>query len=143
MIPVRLWVASFILLTTVFPSAMSAEECSRERIQTVTTWTGPNAQNFDGPTLSCSVFGREAKLPRSGEVLCGSLNGYQVKIPVDLIRQMRPILADRQNGEVLTLRKRGPKWLIWPRSSKSLNSIFDDYFIWSVDNCQFLSNTLN
>ena len=49
-----------------------------------------------------------------------ALNDYAVEMPVADLEEDAPILATRLNGETMTVREKGPFWIMYPfdRSTK-------------------------
>jgi hypothetical protein len=79
-------------------------------VQTSTIWThGP--QTFTGVPLARLV----AVLGAEGEVIAATaLNEYTVEIPLSDAVEGGPILAFAQNGRHLSVRDKGPLWVIYP-----------------------------
>ena len=48
-----------------------------------------------------------------------ALDGYEVTVPTSDIKEFDPILAWARNGKVMTIREKGPLWLIYPFDSAS------------------------
>lgn len=82
-------------------------------VKTTTIWTdGP--QTFRGVPLAqlVEVLGAE------GEVIAATaLNEYTVEIPLADAVEGGPILAFAQNGEHLSVRDKGPLWVVYPYDS--------------------------
>ena len=82
-------------------------------IETTTIWTdGP--QTFRGVPLArlVEVLGAE------GEVIAATaLNEYTVEIPLEDAVAGGPILAFARNGAPLSVRDKGPLWVIYPYDS--------------------------
>lgn len=98
---------------------------------TSTIWTeGP--QRFEG------VFLHDL-LTRLG-VSAGTLrltasNDYAITIPVAEIRAGEALLAFRRNGTEMTLRDKGPLWLVYPYDSSDdfRNEVIYSRSIWQLD----------
>lgn len=79
-------------------------------IVTHTSWTD-GATRFSGVTLADLLDWLEAE----GELLrVTALNDYAADIPVEEVRQYPVLLASRLNGEVMSVREKGPLWVIYP-----------------------------
>lgn len=82
-------------------------------IETTTIWT-EGVQSFRGVPLSRLLAALEAE----GEVIAASaLNDYMVEIPLADAVEGGPILAFEQNGRLLSVRDKGPLWVIYPYDS--------------------------
>ncbi|MEM9433737.1 MAG: molybdopterin-dependent oxidoreductase [Pseudomonadota bacterium] len=77
---------------------------------TSTIWTDGEVQ-FSGVPLSVVLNAADAK----GSLLrMVALNDYAVEMPMDEIGQTSPIVATRMNGEPMTVRGKGPFWIVYP-----------------------------
>lgn len=82
-------------------------------IETTTIWT-EGVQSFRGVPLSRLLAALEAE----GEVIAASaLNDYMVEIPLADAVEGGPILAFEQNGRLLSVRDKGPLWVVYPYDS--------------------------
>ena len=82
-------------------------------LETSTIWT-EGVQSFRGVPLSRLLAALEAR----GEVIAATaLNDYMVEIPVADAVEGGPILAFEQNGRLLSVRDKGPLWVIYPYDS--------------------------
>ena len=63
-----------------------------------------------------------------------ALNDYIVSIPMKSITSYNPVLASRFNGEMISVRKKGPLILIYPFDKyKEINTpLYQDYTIWMI-----------
>ena len=81
--------------------------------ETTTPWTtGPSA--FQGPTLA-SVLGDIDPAPVG--ITLRALNDYEVAFPVSAMTEHSPIVAFLRNGERMTVREKGPYWVMFPFDS--------------------------
>jgi len=78
--------------------------------ETSTIWTdGP--QTFRGVPLATLMD----RLGAEGDVIAASaLNDYTVEIPLTDAVQGGPIVAFEQNGKRLSVRDKGPLWIVYP-----------------------------
>lgn len=86
-------------------------------IHTATPWS--ERADYEGPLLTDVIRlaaggGTPPGAMPSGTVLLGAADDYTVRIPLADVERLRPILAYRQDGRPLSLRTRGPYWLIFP-----------------------------
>lgn len=105
------------------------------QIETTTIWTeGP--QVFEGVLLSRLID----ELGAEGSVIAASaLNDYTVEIPLSDAVPDGPILAFAQNGAPLSVRDKGPLWVIYPYDSKAEyhSELIYARSIWQVKRMEF------
>ena len=88
------------------------EEIEQVEIQTVTPWTEGDI-TFSGVLLR-NLFMLDDNA--AGLVRAIALNDYAVDIPLDDILNYDVIVAVQRDGEYLTVRDKGPLWVIYPWS---------------------------
>ncbi|EPJ46262.1 MAG: hypothetical protein OFPI_34490 [Osedax symbiont Rs2] len=99
-------------------------------IVTKTPWT-EGLNHFTGPKIEDLI----QLLAGKGEFIeATALNGYKITIPMQDVNKYSIILALQHNGEVLSVRRRGPSWVIYPWSDMNLtrNHKFYTRSIWQV-----------
>ena len=93
----------------VFDLAM-LQEIGVAGFETSTTWTEGVIQ-FDGVSL-------KALLDRlgvsEGTLKMYAINDYVIEVPVSDAVENGPILAYSQNGEMMSVRDKGPLWMLYP-----------------------------
>lgn len=98
---------------------------------TSTIWTeGP--QHFEG----VYVHDLLSKLGvTSGTLRLTASNDYAITIPVAELRAGEALLAYRRNGAEMTLRDKGPLWLVYPYDSSDdfRNEVIYSRSIWQLD----------
>lgn len=82
-------------------------------VNTTTLWTDGES-TFSGPLLkdvleSAGSFGKE--------ISAIAINEYSIQIPIADIQNYSVILALKQDGKLLSVREKGPIWVIYPWSS--------------------------
>lgn len=83
--------------------------------ETETIWT-QGVQSFQGVPLVTLLD----RLGAEGSVIAASaLNDYTIEIPMSDAVEGGPIIAFRQNGEALSVRDKGPLWVVYPYDSRS------------------------
>jgi hypothetical protein len=80
-------------------------------IRTTTSWTD-GVVEFAGPTVA-SVL--EAVGANGTNLHAVAVNDYAVDLDADELRRYGAILAMRQDGRQLSLRDKGPLWVVLPR----------------------------
>ncbi len=104
-------------------------------VQTTTEWTDGRPV-FEGP-LARDVIER---MPSNGEKVANAiaLNDFSVEIPLSDFERYNVILALRMNGRELSLRDKGPIWIVYPRDEHNelLDPSFNSRWIWQLDRLQ-------
>lgn len=90
------------------------EAMDSTEIETTTIWT-EGLHSFKGVSLVeiIDVLG-----VTSGTLLAEAVNDYAVEIPVTDAVTNGPIIAYQMDGETMTLRNKGPLWLVYPYDQK-------------------------
>lgn len=106
-----------VVLTVSLADGSSAEfdqdalgRLPQDEFVTDTIWTeGP--QTFRGVRLAdfLNEFGVV-----DGELILFAVNGYSVSLPIAQIEPGGALLATKRNGQEMTLRDKGPLWLVYP-----------------------------
>lgn len=77
---------------------------------TTTIWT-EGVQNFTGVPLSAIVASLGV---RKGTLLASAVNDYTIEFPVVDAMQAGPVIAFLRNGAPMSVRNKGPLWLVYP-----------------------------
>jgi len=102
----------------------------QHRLETYTDWTeGP--QVFEGPLLADVL----ERVGAYGSTLrATALNDYRVEIPRADSEAYPVVLALRQNGAPMSVRDKGPIWIIYPNATpeSALASPHNDKSVWQL-----------
>ena len=82
-------------------------------IETSTIWT-EGVQTFTGVSLHTLLDELDA---RGNQIHAHAVNDYMVTIPIEDAKENGPIVAYLRNGEIMSLRDKGPLWIIYPFDS--------------------------
>lgn len=99
-------------------------------LRTRTPWF-KEARTFSGPRLQDLLDAVGAR----GQVLrITALNDYAIEVPVEDARQFLPLLAYEIDGKPLSVRDKGPLFLIYPFDSQSelRNDLYYGRSIWQI-----------
>lgn len=80
------------------------------QVETSTIWTEGD-QEFVGVPLRTLMTGLGIE---NGTVTASAVNDYAVVIPLADANAMAPIIAYERNGATMSLRDKGPLWVIYP-----------------------------
>lgn len=83
-------------------------------IETTTIWTD-GVQRFTGVPLHALL---EAVGADGTTLVATAINDYSIEIPVADAVPDGPIIAYQQNGEEMSVREKGPLWIVYPFDSK-------------------------
>ncbi|MCG9640602.1 hypothetical protein L1D22_11945 [Vibrio sp. Isolate34] len=124
---------------TVFDHLGQKHEFSREQllslpqqeISTTLPWVDGESV-YSGVTLLAVLESMD--LPVSAQVTFVALNDYKVVVPKEGFYDYQPIIAIKQNGEFMSVRDKGPYWLIYPLSTRPDidNTDFHAKMIWQI-----------
>ena len=98
---------------------------------TTTIWTdGP--QEFTGVKVDDLL--RDLGIS-AGSVKVTAINDYAVEIPVAELLGSEALLAYLRNGEAMSIRDKGPLWLVYPYDAddKFRNEVIYSRSVWQVD----------
>ena len=104
--------------------------------KTSTIWTEGN-HLFEGVSLAKLV----EHLGIEGESLqATAINDYAVEIPLEDAVEDGPIIAYKMDGETMSLRDKGPLWIVYPFDTNSSYSTEMTYArsIWQLDRIEVL-----
>ncbi len=86
------------------------EALASRSIDTTTIWT-EGTQNFEGVSLDVLLNHVQAK---EGTIRAVALNDYAVTIPTSDATEDGPIVAYFRDGKTMSVRDKGPLWIIYP-----------------------------
>ncbi|WP_299136048.1 hypothetical protein [uncultured Vibrio sp.] len=124
---------------TVFDHSGKKHALSREQLltlpQTEITTTLPWVEGltvYSGVTLQAVL--EDMDLPISPQVTFVALNDYKIAVPKEDFDTYEPIIAIKKNGEFMSVREKGPYWLIYPISANPETNTPDFHakMIWQI-----------
>lgn len=102
--------------------------------ETSTIWTA-GVRSFTGVALTdlVAAFGIEGE-----QLLATAINDYTVEIPLSDAVRGGPIIAYQIDGEIMTVRDKGPLWLVYPYDSDAAyrTEVIYSRSIWQLDRLQ-------
>ncbi|SEN52845.1 hypothetical protein [Palleronia pelagia] len=106
------------------------------RVETSTIWTN-GTHVFHGTSLAAFV---DALNISEGKLRARAINDYAVDIPVSDAVEGGPILAWHLDGAPMSLREKGPLWLIYPYDSDSQyrSDLIYSRSIWQLDRIEII-----
>lgn len=102
---------------------------------TATTWT-EGTPTFKGVLLKDFI----AAIGATGSVIhLTALNDYRVSLPMSDVQDDGPMLAYLMNGQPMSLRDKGPVWLVYPYDQNAKYRTEQTYSrsIWQLDRIEF------
>ena len=99
--------------------------------RTTTIWTEGD-QTFTGVPLSHVLADAGVT---GGTLEARAINDYAVRIPVSDAVEGGPIIAYRRNGQDMSVRDKGPLWIVYPFDSKQeyQSEVIYSRSIWQLD----------
>ncbi|MGB7240704.1 MAG: oxidoreductase [Sulfitobacter sp.] len=112
------------------------EELGATTFETTTIWT-EGVQTFVGVELQDLV---KALGVDSGTLRASAVNDYAVEIPVSDAVESGPIIAFRRNGAEMSLREKGPLWIVYPFDNRPeyQSELIYSRSIWQLDRIEVL-----
>lgn len=116
--------------TAQFDLAM-LEALGTETIETTTIWT-EGTNTFEGVSLKALA---EAAGIEGGTLRATAINDYAVEIPFEDAVEVGPIVAYRMNGAEMSVRDKGPLWIVYPYDSSAdyRTEVIYSRSIWQLD----------
>jgi hypothetical protein len=113
-----------------FDLAMLDALPQRETV-TATPWH-EGKHSFSGPTIASIL---EAAGATGGTLRIAALNDYAAEMPVDDARTIPVILATRIDGEEISIRDKGPLFVIYPFDEQPdlFNEVYFNRSVWQVN----------
>lgn len=108
------------------------EQIGLVRFTTPTTWTDAPV-TFEGILMS-RLFELLAVASHATEAVMTALDDYQVTIPLSDVRRWPVMLALKRDGAYMSVRDKGPLWVVYPRQAfPELNEPrHDPKWIWQL-----------
>lgn len=102
-----------------------------ESFETTTIWT-EGTQTFQGVPLS--ALARHIGVTQ-GTFFASAINDYTVEIPVSDATEGGPIVAMLLNGQEMSVRDKGPLWIVYPYDSsvEYRSEVIYSRSIWQLD----------
>jgi hypothetical protein len=91
------------------------EALGMKTLKTTTAWT-TGVATFDGVLMRDLL---EAVGADGDTLVATALNDYVISIPLDELRQYPVMLALKMDGDYLTIRDKGPLWIVYPRDQNA------------------------
>ncbi len=112
------------------------EDLGLEVIETTTIWT-EGMQTFEGVSLARLVQEIGAQ---DGKLLATAINDYTVEIPMADAVENGPILAMMLNGAEMSVRAKGPLWIVYPYDANAdyRTEVIYSRSIWQLDRIEVL-----
>ncbi|MGH1415686.1 MAG: oxidoreductase [Pelagimonas sp.] len=100
-----------------------------QEIETFTSFT-QGSHSFAGPPLLSFL---EALGAQGALIRATAIDDYAVEITFEQMRKHSPIMALEQNGKPMSLRSKGPIWIVFPQTEReAANNTFYAEMIWQL-----------
>ena len=112
-------------------------EMAQTTFTTTTIWT-EGEQTFTGVSLHDFLMHLESD---AASLRALAINDYSIEIPATDATPEGPIIAYMRNGEPMTVRDKGPLWVVYPYDSDPKFQTEEVYFrsIWQMDRIEILN----
>jgi len=104
--------------------------------ETTTIWSD-GIQTYEGTSLAALA---ELLGLTEGKILATAINDYTVEIPVSDAVEGGPIIAVLMNGEEMSVRDKGPLWIVYPYDSNKdyRSEVVYSRSIWQLDRIEVI-----
>ncbi len=104
--------------------------------ETTTIWTD-GVQAFEGVALNVLM---DKLGVTEGTILASAINDYTVEIPVTDAVEGGPVVAYKLNGGIMSVRDKGPLWLVYPYddSADYRTEVVYAHSIWQLDRMEIV-----
>ncbi len=111
----------------------------QQRFATKHTWA-EQAETFSGPLLQ-DVLSMACPNTQISRLMLRAINDYSVEMDFNKIRHYKPIIALSVNGKRLSVRNKGPLWIMLPidEFTELPPRSLDDIMIWQLSDISILS----
>ncbi|MFK7842858.1 MAG: molybdopterin-dependent oxidoreductase [Sphingorhabdus sp.] len=118
-------------------SLEALDDMDQVAFKTTTIWTDGENQ-FSGVPLKALL---ERLGAEGNEVQMIALNDYAVSMPISELEDDAPIVATRINGETMSVREKGPFWVIYPFDRDARYSTETNYSrsIWQLNRLKVIN----
>lgn len=105
-------------------------------VSTTTIWT-EGVQDFEGVRLRTLLDDADVS---GGTLRATAINDYSVDIPVEDAVPDGPIIAYSRNGNLMSIRDKGPLWLVYPFDSDPMyqTEMIYSRSIWQLDRLELM-----
>ncbi|SFG42181.1 hypothetical protein SAMN04488020_102185 [Palleronia marisminoris] len=105
-------------------------------IHTTTKWT-EGRQIFEGVRIDTLL---DAVCADAGTLRAIAINEYEVGIPLDDRMLEGALIAYRRNGAPMTLREKGPLWIVfpWDQDDSFRNEAYYSRSVWQLDRIEVI-----
>jgi hypothetical protein len=105
-------------------------------VETSTIWSD-GVQDFVGVSLLALLQDLGVT---EGAFMARAINDYAVEVPVSDAVENGPIIAHHRNGEPMSIRDKGPLWLIYPydQNAEYRSEVIYSRSIWQLDRIEIL-----
>jgi len=107
-----------------------------QTVETTTIWT-EGVQTFEGVSLHLLL---QEMAVGQGMLRATAINDYSVEIPTSDAVENGPIVAMRLNGNEMSVRDKGPLWIIYPYDSDAeyQTEVIYSRSIWQLDRIEIV-----
>lgn len=109
----------------------------QQQFKTTHTWS-ENAEEFSGPLLNDVL---NLACPDVAHLMLTAINDYSIEMNFNEMRNYKPIVALSVNGQRLSIRNKGPLWVMMPldQFTELPPRSLDDMLIWQLSDITVLS----
>jgi len=95
---------------------------------------------FSGPLARVVLADAGQDMPKGAQLRVVAINDYKIDVPVSEILDFDVMLATRRDGETMSLREKGPIWIMYPISDNAEleDEAINSRLVWQLKSIQIV-----
>ncbi len=135
------------IFSVIGPDGTAVKSYSLEQLDALeqTTYVTKNpfidgTSEFSGPLARVVLADAGQDMPKDAQLTVMAINDYKIDLPVSEILDFDVMLATRRDGETMSLREKGPIWIMYPISDNAEleDEAINSRLVWQLKSIQIV-----
>lgn len=135
------------IFSVIGPDGTAVKSYSLEQLDALeqTTYVTKNpfidgTSEFSGPLARVVLADAGQDMPKGAKLTVMAINDYKIDVPVSEILDFDVMLATRRDGETMSLREKGPIWIMYPISDNAEleDETINSRLVWQLKSIQIV-----
>lgn len=135
------------IFSVIGPDGTAVKSYSLEQLDSLeqTTYVTKNpfidgTSEFSGPLARVVLADAGQDMPKDAQLTVMAINDYKIDLPVSEILDFDVMLATRRDGETMSLREKGPIWIMYPISDNAEleDEAINSRLVWQLKSIQIV-----
>ena len=135
------------IFSVIGPDGTAVKSYSLEQLDALeqTTYVTKNpfidgTSEFSGPLARVVLADAGQDMPKDAQLTVMAINDYKIDLPVSEILDFDVMLATRRDGETMSLREKGPIWIMYPISGNAEleDEAINSRLVWQLKSIQIV-----